>query len=542
MNILIIIPARGGSRGIPRKNLRALNGKPLIYYSITNALKSKFKPEVYVSSDDDEILMFAGRFGAKKFKRNSRLSDDKTTLEPVIYNAFMEISSKNKKQYDLIITMQPTSPLLSTKSLDSAIQKFLDNEETDVMISVKEKRHLSWKQDGDNFIPNYKERLNRQQLEPIFEETGSFVICRPENLIKFKKRIAGKIDLYPLNKKEAIDIDDYDDWALCNFYLKRKKILFVLTGNSKNGLGHIYRALVLSYDILDHELVFLVDKDSALGYEKLNKFHFTSYIQKYDNILDDIKEINPDIIINDRLDTDKEYMQSLRKIVDKIINFEDLGSGAKYADLVINALYPEKEKLANHYFGYEYFCARDEFIISKEKEIKNVRNVLISFGGTDPNNLTLKVLNSIYEYCQQNKISITIILGLGYNNEEELARFKDITIHRNISNISDYFLNSDIIFTSAGRTVYEIACIGTPTIVIPQNKRETTHLFADKNTGFYKLPIAEKVSNEDILKAFLTLVNNIELRKEMNKKMLSFDLKKGKDKIISLIKNLIEKK
>ncbi len=541
MNILIIIPARGGSRGIPRKNLRALNGKPLIYYSITNALKSKFRPDVYVSSDDDEILMFADRFGAKKFKRNSRLSDDKTTLEPVIYNAYMEISSQNKKQYDLIITMQPTSPLLSTKSLDIAIQKFLDNKETDVMISVSEKRHLSWKQDGDSFIPNYKERLNRQQLEPIYEETGSFVICRPENLIKYKKRIVGKIDLYPLNKKEAIDIDDYDDWALCNFYLKRKKILFVLTGNSKNGLGHIYRALVLSYDILDHELIFLVDKKSTLGYEKLDKFHFTSYIQKYDDILDDIKEINPDIIINDRLDTDKEYMLSLRKIVDKIINFEDIGSGAKYADLVINALYPEKEKLTNHYFGYEYFCARDEFIISKEKEIKDVRNILISFGGTDPNNLTLKVLNSIYSYCQQNQISITIILGLGYSNDDELTKFKDITIHKNISNISDYFLNSDIIFTSAGRTVYEIACIGTPTIVIPQNKRETTHLFADKNTGFYKLPIANNISNEEIFNSFLKLVNNPELRKEMNKKMLSFDLKSGKNKIISLIKNLIEK-
>ena len=541
MEILIIIPARGGSRGIPRKNLRSLNNKPLIYYSINTAINSKFKPDVYVSSDDDEILMFAKRFGSKIYKRNKTLADDKTTLEPVIYDAFVNISKENNKDYDLVITIQPTSPLLSTSTLDEAVEKIISEKSTDVIISTKEKRHLSWKKEGGKFVPNYKERLNRQQLEPIFEETGSFVICRSGNLKNHQKRIVGNIDLFPLSKKEAIDIDDYEDWALCDYFMKRGKILFVLTGNSKNGLGHVYRSIVLAYGILNHELVFLLDKSSQLGFDKLKKYHFNVYIQQNENIIDDIIDISPDIVINDRLDTSKEYIIELKKHVPKVINFEDLGDGAYEADIVINALYPEKEKLPNHYFGYEYFCARDEFINSKTKKIQKVKNILISFGGTDPNNLTFKVLESIYDYCIQNDISINIVLGLGYKDIDTLSKFENIAINKNINNISDYFYDADIIFTSAGRTVYEIACIGTPAIVIPQNKREMTHLFADEKTGFIKLGLGKSIESDSILFTLKDLVENDVKRKNMNKKMLSYNLKEGKKKTLSLINNLIEK-
>ncbi|RUA24590.1 MAG: acylneuraminate cytidylyltransferase [Bacteroidetes bacterium] len=541
MEILIIIPARGGSRGIPRKNLRSLNDKPLIYYSINTAIKSKFNPDVYVSSDDDEILMFAKRFGAKTYKREKNLADDKTTLEPVIYDAFINISKENKKDYNLIITIQPTSPLLLSSTLDKAIEKIIADKKIDVIISTKEKRHLSWKKEEGRFVPNYKKRLNRQQLEPIFEETGSFVICRADNLKKYEKRIVGNIDLYPLSKKEAIDIDDYEDWALCDFYLKRKKILFVLTGNSKNGLGHVYRSIVLAYGILNHDLIFLLDKNSTLGYEKLKKYHFNTHIQQKENILDDIINIAPDVVINDMLDTSKEYVAELKKHVNKVINFEDLGEGAHEADVVINALYPEKEELPNHYFGYKYFCARDEFINSKTKEIQKVKNILISFGGTDPNDLTFKILDSIYDYCSKSGISIDVVLGLGYRNDNKLDQFKNVTVVKNINNISDYFYNADIIFTSAGRTVYEIACIGTPTIVIPQNKREMTHLFANKDTGFINLGLGKNIDNDTILSTLKYLIGDDILRQEMNKKMLSYNLKEGKKKTLSLINNLIEK-
>ena len=102
--------------------------------------------------------------------------------------------------------------------------KFLQHPKVDVIISAKEERHLNWRNDG-GFHPNYKQRLNRQFLEPYYTETGSFVICKAENLHKTKLRITGNTDIYVLPKNESVDIDDYDDWAICEFYLKRKKIL-----------------------------------------------------------------------------------------------------------------------------------------------------------------------------------------------------------------------------------------------------------------------------------------------------------------------------
>ena len=85
-NILVVIPARGGSKGIPRKNLRLLGEKPLIYYSIKNALQSKYNLDVFISSEDEEILNTAHKFGAKTHRRYLSISDDKTTLDPVIYD------------------------------------------------------------------------------------------------------------------------------------------------------------------------------------------------------------------------------------------------------------------------------------------------------------------------------------------------------------------------------------------------------------------------------------------------------------------------
>jgi len=102
MNILVVIPARGGSKGIPRKNLRLLAGKPLLFYSINNALKSRFDLDIFVSSEDDEILNTAQKFSAKTHKRNQSIADDKTTLDPVIYDCYIHAKQTEKKDYDLI--------------------------------------------------------------------------------------------------------------------------------------------------------------------------------------------------------------------------------------------------------------------------------------------------------------------------------------------------------------------------------------------------------------------------------------------------------
>jgi len=540
LNILVVIPARGGSKGIPRKNLRLLAGKPLLCYSIYTALNSTFNPDVFVSSEDDEILNTAKKVGAKTHKRDKSIADDNTTLDPVIFDCYLFAEKSQRKKYDLIITLQPTSPLLLSKSLDSAINKMIINQDIDSIIAAKDSTHLSWRKENEKFIPNYKERLNRQYLKPEYTETGAFLITR-SYIISKKNRIGKHVDLVILSNGEEIDIDTYEDWNLCEYYLKRKHIIFVVTGNSNVGLGHVYNTLLIANDILNHQITFLVDKDSKLALKVIKSNNYPVLIQEKINIIEDINKLSPDIIINDLLDTSEEYVKTLKKNNYKVINFEDLGTGSQYADIVFNAIYPEKNALPNHYFGQDYFILRDEFIFSKEKSIKEkVQNVLITFGGVDPNNYTEKVVRIINEYCRKENIKITVIAGFGYDNYDIINKFKNIDIKQNISNISDYMLNADLVFSSAGRTLYELASLGTPAIVMGQNDREMTHFFGSSKYGFSNLGLGYNLPDELLFQEFLRLVNSFEIRKHMSDLMKKQNLKKGRNRVNKLIQKLIE--
>jgi CMP-N-acetylneuraminic acid synthetase/spore coat polysaccharide biosynthesis predicted glycosyltransferase SpsG len=540
MNILVVIPARGGSKGIPRKNLRLLGEKPLLYYSINNALNSKYNLDVFVSSDDDEILNTAQKFGAQIHKRDSNIADDKTTLDPVIYDCYIHTKQAENKDYDLIITMQPTSPLLTSKSLDVAIKKMIDNYDIETIIAAKDATHLSWRKENHHYIPNYTERVNRQYLTPEFTETGGFLITR-NTVISENNRIGENVDLEILGGGEEIDIDTYEDWNLCEYYLRRKHILFVVTGNSIVGLGHVYNTLLIANDILNHQITFLVDKDSEMAFHAIKSKNYPVLMQKTENILDDIKYIAPNIIINDRLDTSESYVKELKNQKYIVINFEDLGKGCEYADSVINAIYPEKHALLSHYFGQEYFILRDEFILSEEKIVTSeVKNILITFGGVDPKNYTEKVVRTINEYCNRENITITVIAGFGYANYDSIKHYKNVIIKRNISNISDYMLDADLIFTSAGRTVYEVASIGTPAIVLGQNEREMTHFFASSKYGFSNLGLGYNVTDEEIMNEFIRLVESFEVREHMSSLMKKQDLKLGRKRVHKLIQDLIQ--
>ena len=118
--------------------------------------------------------------------------------------------------------------------------------------------------------------------------------------------------------------------------------------------------------------------------------------------------------------------------------------------------------------------------------------------------------------------------------------FPEAHIHKNISNISSYMQDADIAFTSAGRTTYELAILGTPAVVMGQNEREMTHFFASEEYGFKNLGLGVNVHADTILEEFKTLIAQPALRKEMQEKMLNNDLRSGKQRVIKIIKNLID--
>lgn len=555
--ILVVIPARGGSKGIPRKNIRFLGKKPLIAHTIEMGKASKYVDELVVTTDDEEIKFISEKFGAETIKRDGKLAEDSIPLDPVIYDATIQKEEKSNEKYDVVITVQPTSPLLKTKTLDLAIEKLLnpdnENKDYDTIISVVDDRHLSWGYDEKEkkYFPLYKERVNRQYLPKAYKETGSIFATRRE-FVKEDSRLGENIGLIEVSKQESIDIDNYEDWWVAERILNKKKILIKADASHEIGTGHIYRGLSIASKLVNHEVIFLLDEAQELGIEivKNNNYPFITHNSNKGNgkdadekakeeIIEKIVEYDPDIIINDILNTNSKYTKTLRDNGFFIVNFEDVGGGVKYAHLVFDALYEHKIPLKNLYSGHRYYILKDEFYYQSFKKIdKEVNRILLTFGGTDPNNLTEKTLEAILESEYQNEIEI--ILGLGYSKKEEIQeKYKDnerISIYENVKNMSEHMHNADLIFTSAGRTMYEIASLGVPCICLCQNERELSHIFGNIEHGFINLGLGSRVSKEDLIRTLENTINDYELRIEMNKRMGNVDLKHGFDNIRKLIK------
>lgn len=483
--IIAIIPARGGSKGIPRKNIRLLAGKPLIAYTIEAASKSKYIDRAIVSTEDEEIAEISKLHSAEVIKRPNELGEDNVTLDPVIFHAVNSIEKKEDIKYDFVLTIQPTSPLLTTETLNKTIEIML-NGDYDTLISVKDETHLYWTKKDGGFIPIYKERKNRQKLDPIYKETGAILISKRESIIE-DNRIGDKIFLFEIPKEESIDIDTYQDWWIAENLLKKQTIVFRVDGDNEIGLGHIYRMITLaSRMVFNHNIIFLMDYTKRLGIEKVKEYNYPIITFEGGNALfRNLEKINPDIVINDILDTSKEYILKLKNGGYFVVNFEDLGDGSEFADLVINALYENSYPPENHYYGYKYVCLRDDFFIFSKKEIqKEVKEILITFGGADPNNLTMRTLKSV-EKLNLKDIFIKVVLGLGYSSREELNNYVNalkkegftVDVKENVKMMAKEMYNVDIVITSNGRTIYEVASIGTPCISISQNEREVRHLF-----------------------------------------------------------------
>lgn len=541
MKLLVVIPARGGSKRIPRKNVRIMCKKPLILYSIANAgkLSEHYEVDIAVSTDDDEVSHISEKQGVDVIIRGENLSSDKITLDPVIYDAVVRMEEKNSCRYDVVITMQATSPTLKANTLIEAV-KYFENSEYDTMISVVNKPHLSWKSEGGKIVKNYDKRLNSQELPANYTETGGFLMARRDSVSE-NSRIGENVGVYEIPSAEAVDIDTEEDWVVCESILRRKRIVFRTVGHQIIGMGHIYRCLTLAYKLIGHDLLFVIDKDSDMGIKRLEESFFPMKVVASDKEYEEVlAEYAPDIIVNDILNTDEEFMKMSRKYAKRVVNFEDVGDGAKYADAVINALYENNtHKLNNVYEGFKYYCIRDEFLEETPKEFSDeVKNVMILFGGADPANLTAKM----YEICKvlhtkRKDVEFHFLTGFAYGHKEEIVTDENynIFVHHDVKRVSAYMCNADLAVTSQGRAIYEFASMGVPAVVMAQNEREAEHVFAGISNGFINLGLGTSTDAITIIKTLQWLMDTPNVRREMRSLQLNKEFAKGQERVISLI-------
>ena len=547
MNLLIVIPARGGSKGIPRKNLRPLAGKPLIYYSITEALKVNIvgvNVDVFVTTDDEEIGLFAQRFGARVIHRDKNLANDLSTLDPVIKHAFGECQKLTGRKYQYICTVQPTSPLVSYLDVENSF-KLIESEALDTVMSVVDDRHLFWTTVNGKGIPLYNERVNRQQLPPNFKETGAVVICSSEQLNTNDTRVGERVSIYNMPVERSFDIDTYADLSICEAMLSRKKIVFTVVGYAEVGLGHAYRTLMLAHELVQFDLVFVIEKQSDLAIRYIQEHNYTVVIAEEGMLAERVNELNADLIINDILDTTSQYMDCIKSNFCKVVNFEDLGEGASQADFVVNALYPHQSGGSNVLVGAKYFCLRDEFLYLGEQLKRTITSVLITFGGVDEGDVTRATVKELSSYAVDKQLFLDIVVGPGYQNYrnlvKELSKYDalDYSITKQTNRISEHMIKADLAITSGGRTVLELNALKIPTIVICQNDRELSHSFASFENGVLNLGHRNNISKGDIVKTVDRVINDGDLKKEMIQSMEKLDLSRGKERVISKIKSLL---
>tara|TARA_B100000029_G_scaffold513062_1_gene611454 strand:+ start:3836 stop:4519 length:684 start_codon:yes stop_codon:yes gene_type:complete len=214
MKTLSIIPARGGSKGIPLKNIVKINKKPLLYFTVDASLKSKFVSRTIVSTDDKKIKKVALTLGAEVIIRPKKLANDTIGLEPTINHVLEYLKTNENYIPDIILILQNTSPLRNSTHIDEALTLF-KKEKYDSMLSGFSYYTFLWKKNNDSSIKaisyNPKKRPNHQKMDEQLYENGAFFITTLSAFKKSNCRVSGKIGFYKMPIELSYNIDTKED-------------------------------------------------------------------------------------------------------------------------------------------------------------------------------------------------------------------------------------------------------------------------------------------------------------------------------------------
>lgn len=230
MNILGIIPARGGSKGVPGKNIKKLNGEPLISYSVKEAKKSKYIDRLIVSTDDENIANVVLKYGVEvPFMRPKELAQDNSlAIDNYIYTINRMEKEFNYK-VDAIAIFQPTSPLRTVQHIDEAVKLFI-NKNSDSVVSVCEVEHSPyWYKNMNNknilsdFISCENSNANRQELPKVYRPNGAIFIFKRELIMNLKTYYTQNSYGYIMSQEDSVDIDTPLDFKIAEVIINERK-------------------------------------------------------------------------------------------------------------------------------------------------------------------------------------------------------------------------------------------------------------------------------------------------------------------------------
>lgn len=326
------------------------------------------------------------------------------------------------------------------------------------------------------------------------------------------------------------------------------RAVFVVAANEIVGLGHVYRAAMIADELCSElDVFFVCPTGSALAARLLESVNYSAVVQgEGDDLATLVLASNPTVVVNDFLDTPGEYVMALKGRGIPVVSFEDEGDGAKYGDLVINALYLDAASHDQYRYGPDYFCLRDEFLATAHIPFQErVASVLVSFGGVDAADSTGRVVRLLAADQAFRDLQLTVITGPGYLHRSGLlntiGRFHagaEVAWIEKTRRMAAHMSTTDIALTSAGRTVFELAAMRVPAIVLAANQKEERHRFAALNGGCVYLGRHDAVTDEEILAALHRLVESPVTRQDMRRRLEALDLRGGRERVIAEIRRV----
>lgn len=229
MEILAVIPARGGSKGIPRKNIKLLGGIPLIAFSIAAGLQARSINRVVVSTDNEEIAKCARQYGAEvPFLRPRKLAEDNVPDLPVLSHALDWLNANEMYKPDIIVQLRPTSPFRPLSCIDEAVNILMNDPDADCVRAVTpsgQTPYKMWRIENGQMIPllqsNFFEHYNmpRQELPEIYWQTGQVEIIRWDTIMKKHSPTGDRLLPIIIDAKYVIDIDSLEQWEIAEYML-----------------------------------------------------------------------------------------------------------------------------------------------------------------------------------------------------------------------------------------------------------------------------------------------------------------------------------
>jgi CMP-N-acetylneuraminic acid synthetase/spore coat polysaccharide biosynthesis predicted glycosyltransferase SpsG len=513
--LLAIVPARGGSKGVPFKNTRRLGDRPLVAYTVEAVAEAGVADRLVVSSDDDQVLRWAELHGYETHARPSDLAGDEATISAVAAHLVTELDWSGD-----VAVFQPTSPLRSAASIVRAVAAFR-SADVDSLSSCVRERHLFWfDETGDlsQAQPLFAERVNRQYAHHgVLRETGSIQLVRAAALRSGGQMVTERHLLFETDPEESLDIDTTDDLVEARRRIEQGTVVFRVRATRRIGSGHVHHCLQLADELADQRLRFLLSDCDPFVADLLASHGFESRPET--DLVADLEALaGPSggrVVVNDILDTSEHDVLAQRAAGWRVVNIEDLGPGARLADWVVNALYPLNHGAGPHVVtGPRYATLRSEFRSLPPKTVRpSPERVLITFGGTDPGQLAPRCAHLLAGAVD---VELRVIVGPG---APEMPFPPGVQVLSKVRSMAAEMLAADLVMTSAGRTVYEAAATGTPVAVLAQGARDATHSHLDFNSGVVFLGIGPLTDDRHIVETVRRLLGDHELRSELSERL-----------------------